>query len=76
MNSTTLSLRCISCRDDARSRPKTITARSKVRHLRFNKYRILFTIKDADGDGEDDTAVVLHVRHTAQQWLHLEEKQE
>lgn len=35
----------------------------EVRQLRYGKYRIIFTLVDADGDGEDDTVSILHVRH-------------
>ena len=48
----------------------------EMRHMRFNKYRLLFTIKDMDGDGQEDTVWIVRVRHAAQQWLHLEEKPE
>ena len=37
----------------------------EVRNLRFAKYRLLFTIADADGDGIEDTVRILHLRHTA-----------
>ncbi len=41
----------------------------EVRQLLFGPYRILFTLVDADGDGDNDTVSILHVRHGAQQWL-------
>ena len=47
----------------------------EIRQLRFGNYRILFTFKDFDNDGEDDTVWLMRVRHTAQQWLHLENGQ-
>lgn len=36
-----------------------------VRQHLFLKYRILFSIIDADGDRVDDTVRILHVRHGA-----------
>jgi plasmid stabilization system protein ParE len=41
----------------------------EVRQLLVGKYRVLFVILDADGDGEEDTVRIIHVRHTAQQPL-------
>jgi len=41
----------------------------EVRQLLYASHRILFTLIDADADGEDDTVRILHVRHQAQRWL-------
>jgi len=45
--------------------PESETLGRETRHLRFRDHRLLFTLVDSDGDGEDDTVVVLHVRHVA-----------
>jgi plasmid stabilization system protein ParE len=37
----------------------------EVRQLRFMDHRILFTLTDSDGDGLNDTVVILHVRHVS-----------
>lgn len=37
----------------------------EVRQLLYGKYRLLFTLIDADNDGENDTVRILHVRHGA-----------
>ena len=41
----------------------------EVRQLLYGKYRLLFTLVDADDDGENDTVHILHVRHCAQRPL-------
>lgn len=48
----------------------------EVRQLLYASHRILFTLIDGDGDGEDDTVRILHVRHQAQRWLDEEDKAE
>jgi len=47
----------------------------EVRQLLYASHRILFTLLDADEDGEDDTVRILHVRHQAQRWLDDEEEE-
>ncbi len=42
--------------------PESKTFRTKIRHLLFGKYRVLFII-------EDETVYVLHVRHSARKPL-------
>jgi hypothetical protein len=46
--------------------------RVEVRQLRFQDYRILFRLIDADGDGVEDRVDVLHVRHLARRPLYTE----
>jgi plasmid stabilization system protein ParE len=41
----------------------------ELRQLLYGSYRLLFTLIDADGDGENDTVRILHIRHQAQRWL-------
>lgn len=38
----------------------------EVRALLYGNYRVLYTILDTDGDGEEDTVRILHIRHGAQ----------
>ena len=42
---------------------------SPVRQHLYGKYRILFSIVDADGDGTLDTVRILHARHGARRDL-------
>ncbi len=39
----------------------------EVRQMMCGPYRVLYTIRDADGDGEEDTITILHVRHGARE---------
>jgi plasmid stabilization system protein ParE len=41
----------------------------EVRQQLYGRYRILFTLVDADGDGAEDTVRILHVRHGARRFL-------
>ena len=45
----------------------------EVRQLLYGAYRVLYTLIDSDGDGENDTARILHVRHGARQYLHQQD---
>ncbi|MBC7526878.1 MAG: type II toxin-antitoxin system RelE/ParE family toxin [Chthonomonadaceae bacterium] len=38
----------------------------EVRALLYGKYRVLYTILDTDGNGEEDTVRILHIRHGSQ----------
>ena len=45
--------------------PESEVFAAEVRQLLYGNYRILFTILDADADGEEETVRILHVRHGA-----------
>ena len=49
--------------------PENSAFHVEVRQLLYEKYRILYILVDADGDGEDDTVRILHVRHGARKPL-------
>ena len=38
----------------------------EVRVLLYDKYRVLYTLLDTNGDGEEETVRILHIRHGAQ----------
>jgi plasmid stabilization system protein ParE len=53
--------------------PENSHFQAEIRQLLFGSYRILFTLLDLDGDGEEETVRILHVRHGARRPLGAEE---
>jgi len=47
--------------------PESAEIGLEVRQRIYGFYRLLFTLVDADDDGDADTVRILHVRHGAQQ---------
>ncbi|MBW3625799.1 MAG: type II toxin-antitoxin system RelE/ParE family toxin [Armatimonadetes bacterium] len=42
----------------------------EIRQKLYGVFRILFTLVDADGDGQEDTVRILHIRHGARRFIH------
>jgi plasmid stabilization system protein ParE len=56
--------------------PENDRFEAEIRQLLYGQYRILFTLLDVDGDGDEETVHILHIRHGARSLMGHEETQE